>query len=56
MNTDPAGYSTGQRNAANWVVRHANLWREERESDQRLAALEEEVAELRRLLSGEQVQ
>ena len=50
-----SSYSQGQRNAASWAVRHANLWREELDAEKRIARLEYRIAQLERLASGEQI-
>lgn len=48
-------YSSAQRNAASWAVAHANRWRWDSDRDKRIAELEDEVAQLRRWISGEQI-
>jgi hypothetical protein len=49
------GYSPSQRGAAVWAVKHANRWREQEDADKRIATLEARIAQLERLVNGEQV-
>ena len=54
-NSTSHGYNIGQRWAAKWQHDNANRGRESLHTELRIRALEREVAELRRIIRGEQV-
>jgi len=48
-------YKAPQILAAQWFANHERRWRNDQDAERRLAVLEDELAQLRRLVTGEQI-